>query len=385
MAAFSSPFSAPAPAPAPAPEPPPAPVLDEDARKKRLRRLIITIVLASLGVHLAIGVVAGIIVIARYLNPPPAVFKVVKDVRISAKQREHKMAMRDFDSMAPKPSFSDRMQSVKPTPFSLPDLPKVPMDQALPLDPEMIVSPIVGAGGNGNGNGYGDGRGGSKANFNFQMSFFGIKDTGRSVLILIDTSNSMFERVRKGQQYHFRFKDIKDEAMKLIDSMNINALFNVVIYEGGAMAFSAQSVPATDANKAAARDWVMNLDENPSVSISGRRGNGPKLMEGGGTRLDTGFKVAFKMQPDLIFLITDGEINRGEEKISQADITGQLKELQKELKKARGDDSDEAECKIHVIQYMTTVAKADEVQTLQAIARQNHGRYRTIKAEETKD
>jgi len=367
---------------------PPEESPDELARRKRVRRLIITIVLISLGIHLVAGIVAGVVIIARYLIPPPAEFKVVKDIRIPAKQREHRMAMRDFDSMAPRPSFSDRLQSTKPAAFALPELPKLPIEQAMPVDPDMIASPIAGFGGTGNGQGYGNGRGGSQVNFNFKISFFGIRDQGRNVVVLVDTSNSMFTRVRHGQAYHFNFKTIKDETIKLIKGMNINALFNVVIYEGGAMAFSEKSQPATDANKAAAEDWIANLDEDPDATISGRRGSGPKLMEGSGTRLDTGMKMAFRMNPDVIFLITDGEINRGgghDSTISEKDMLSIIEDLQKAQRQARNDNSEDGEARIHVIQYMTTVAKANEVSTLKSIARRDHGRYRTLQAEEKKD
>lgn len=359
------------------------------ARKKRRRRIIITIVLISIGIHLMAGLVAGVVVVARYLVQPPAEFKVVKDIRISAKKRQHQMAMRDFDSMAPRPSFSDRLQSTRPTAFALPALPKLPLDQAMPLEPDTILSDVVGFGGTGTGTGqgYGSGRGGSKSNFNFDMKFFGIKDKGRNVIILIDTSDSMFSRVRKGQNYKFNFKNIKDETVKLVEGMNINAVFNVIVYEGGAMAFADKSVAATDANKAAAKDWIMNLDENPSTSISGRQGKGPKLMKGGGTRLDTGFELAFQMNPDLIFVITDGEINRGghEHKIPESEMVQIVNALQKAQRTARNDDSEDAEAKIHVIQYLTTIARPDEVNTLRAIARVGHGRYRTLQAEEKKD
>lgn len=362
-------------------------VSEDGWTKKRRRRLILNIIIIAVVLHLLMGVGAGVWVVAKYLMPPPAVFEVKKDVRIAAKKREHQMAMRDFDSMAPRPSFSDRLQSSKPAPFSLPALPKLPIDQAMPIEPDAIVSEVVGFGGTGTGQGYGSGRGGSKSNFNFDMKFFGIKDQGRNVIILIDTSDSMFSRVRKGQNYAFNFKNIKDETIKLIEGMNINAVFNIIVYEGGAMAFSDKSVAATDANKAAAKDWVMNLDESPSATISGRQGKGPKLMKGGGTRLDTGFELAFQMNPDLIFLITDGEINRGgyENKISEKEMVQIVNDLQKAQRKARNDDSEDAEAKIHVIQYMTTVARPDEVSTLRSIARVGHGRYRTLRAEEKKD
>ena len=83
-------------------------------RKQQRKRIIFTVILASVGVHVIAGVVAGIVIVARYLAEPPAEFKVTKDIRIPAEEREHKMNMAAFDGMAPKPSFTDKLQSLRP-------------------------------------------------------------------------------------------------------------------------------------------------------------------------------------------------------------------------------------------------------------------------------
>ena len=52
------------------------------------RRLVVTIILISIGIHAAAAIVAGIVVVARYFAEAPAEFKTTKDVRIPAKKRE---------------------------------------------------------------------------------------------------------------------------------------------------------------------------------------------------------------------------------------------------------------------------------------------------------
>ncbi len=373
----------------------------ERDRKTKLKRLIWIVVIAVVLLHIFAGLVAGALVVARYFMQPKSTFVAPKDLRMPAKEREHKMNMAEFDSLAPKPSFNDKLQALKPAAFSLPDLPKVPLDEMLPLDPSAIVSDQVTSmiGAAGTGSGAGNGGSGSGGTGGSGMSFFGIQDTGKSVVIVVDTSNSMFERSRKGQMHHFQFKTIKDQTIQLIDKLSINTRFNVVVYEGGSMAFSDGNVPATDANKASAREWVQGLDEDPAMSIGRRQGSGPKLMEGGGTRLDTAMRQTFKFQPEVIYIITDGEINRsggggadgdgrspsnarggrGESsgnKITEGEILKVIEELQKGLPQP---------ARIHTIMYQTSVLRPEEEHAIRAIARRNSGRYRQVQAEETRD
>ncbi|MGC1480097.1 MAG: hypothetical protein WA771_06315, partial [Chthoniobacterales bacterium] len=153
--------------------------LMEDAeQKRRLRKLLITILIGVVLLHVGFGVVAGVLVVARYLMPPPATFEVQRDIKIPAKEREHRMNMDAFDAMTPKPSFNDKMQSIQPTDFALPDLPKIPMDQMLPLDPSEIVSDqvssMVGTAGLGGGGGQGGGGLGGEGS---GVSFMGIQTT----------------------------------------------------------------------------------------------------------------------------------------------------------------------------------------------------------------
>jgi hypothetical protein len=109
--------------------------------------------------------------------------------------------------------------------MALPELPQVPLDQMLPLDPAELLSDqvatAIGQAGSGIGGVGGAGSGGTGSG----MSFFGIRDKGQSVVIMIDVSDSMFGRtgdldyatrklVRRGQEQSFQ--QVRNEAMAMI-------------------------------------------------------------------------------------------------------------------------------------------------------------------------
>lgn len=370
------------------------------AARLRRRRLIISVVVASLIIHFMGAIGAGIWVVARYFLPPAATFEVKKEIRIAAEEREHRMNMAEFDSSRPKPSFTDKMSTARPTEFSLPELPLIPVEAVATLDPSDIVSDqLAGLGGMGGGSGTGSGGGGRGGS---AVNFFGISDMATRVIIVVDVSDSMFDR-QPG-----KFNAVKQEAEKLIKGLGVNTLFNLIIYEGGSVAMFPEVRPATDSNKTSAAEWIQSVDggmNKRSMSYFGTYSKmGTGLYEGGGTRLDTAMKQALSMRPSTIFLITDGEINRssrGREpdpppgdddkdgkggkggkggghqftgtKISKQDILGIIKNAQKSL---------EEPAKIHVIHFLTKLAKKDEEDILRSIARGNDGRFKAVKAED---
>jgi len=210
--------------------------------------------------------------------------------------------------------------------------------------------------------------------------FFGIEmeKSQAKVLVVLDTSNSMFERKRDGKIYVFDYGVIKQETAQLLESLAEDCEFNVVVYEGGSLAFDSKLQPATAAIKARAVAWIRGLDENPDVTIRRRPGSpAQKLYEGGGTRLDTALKQVFSFQPSVVFILTDGEINRIEEgKKGAEDIsTREMISLIDELQRGQPDPAT-----LHVIQYLTKTAKADETNTLKAIAQRGKGKFRTVDA-----
>ena len=263
------------------------------------RRLIITLILISVGIHVAVAIVAGIVVVARYFAEAPAEFKSTKDVRIPAKKREAKMNMAALDAIAPKPTFSDKMQSSRPTAFSLPDVPKLPLDQMLPLDPSQFIGDQIaslaniGAMGTGSGSASTGGGGfGDKG-----MSFLGIQSSGQRILLLFDVSLSVTHKAAKAG---VPLEKIQQETIDLIGKLPITSKFGLIQFTQNYKPFSKELLPATDNNRAAAVNWVQ------SEWVTGGSMSQSSKVTSNSQGLIGVLDVAAEMKPDVIFIISDG-------------------------------------------------------------------------------
>ena len=210
-----------------------------------------------------------------------------------------------------------------------------------------------------------------------KSSFFGINIDQKTprIILLLDTSDTMFKRKRGAETYTYDYGVIKKEACDLIKNLEETAQFNVVLYEGGAVAFQKNMVVLSDTLKSEVIQWISDIDENPSKSIKERQGN-DTLFEGGGTRLDTGLALAFRYDPTTIFLLTDGDANirheKESKKLKEEDIIPLIKQLQSKQKKS---------ATIHVIYYQTKEAKESETELAKAIAAQGRGTFKVVKAQ----
>ena len=210
-----------------------------------------------------------------------------------------------------------------------------------------------------------------------KSSFFGINIDQKTprIILLLDTSDTMFKRKRGADTYTYDYGVIKKEACDLIHNLDETAQFNVVLYEGGAVAFQKNMVVLSDSLKSEVIQWISDIDENPGKSIKERQGT-DTLFEGGGTRLDTGLSLAFRYDPTTIFLLTDGDANirsgKESKKLKEEDIIPLIKQLQRKQKKS---------ATIHVIYYQTKEAKESELELVKAIAAQGRGTFKVVKAQ----
>lgn len=302
-------------------------VLDENAEiRKRRKKLIFSIIVGVVLLHVLGGIGAAFLIVAKYLMPPPATFEVKKDIRLAAQEREHRMNMAEFDAMTPKPSFSDKMASERPMDFALPDIPPIPVDQMLPLDPSAIVSDQItgllgtaglGAGGDGSGGMGGTGQG---------VSFLGVRSSGRRILLMYDISMTVKNAAARAGMPMER---IREETERLIQGLGINTRFGMVQFARNYAFFQNELLPSTDPNKERAIEWLRDWF---AVEGSMPR-NAPNLVTGspGFVRL---LEAAFRMQPDLIYVISDGDFYQGGErgsKIPYEEIEKKIEELQKTL------------------------------------------------------
>ena len=338
--------------------------LSEDAlAKKRRRKLLLAILIGVVALHIAGGVVAGVLVVAKYFFPPPANFEVKKDIRLPAKQREHKMNMAAFDAMTPKPTFNDKLQSIRPTAFALPELPKMDMDQMLPLDPSEIVSDqassLVGTSGLGNGLGTGGSGGGGFGGTG--MSFFGIQSTGKRILLLFDVSSSV---VNKADKAGVPLTRIQEETSALISKLPITARFGIIQFTQNYKPFKPELLPATDQNRAAALDWIKSeWVESGTMSASSKVVSNSAGLVGV-------LELAAKMQPDVIFMISDASF--------QWKPGGNIEDIPwKEIEKvADGPLQAAGGCQINFIGFEM---KPEDKKEIGSVVRKSGGKLREIK------
>ncbi|QYY37326.1 vWA domain-containing protein [Ruficoccus sp. ZRK36] len=290
--------------------------------------------------------------------------------RISLPQREldHRVALNEFQQAAGVSMPVEKISAVSLlAEDTLPELPELPSDSFSPFvleNPAPDAQAMLGESGLSAAL---EGLGGGVS----ELDLFGVREGAARFVIVVDTSNSMFERQRDGVKYRFDFSLIKDEITALIAGLSSDTQFDLIVYEGGSLAWQPQLMRASLANKEAATEWLRGLSESPGASISSRSSPGPKLIEGGGTRLDTALKQAFSFAPEVIFVVTDGEINRSGKTISEEEVLDIIRELQRSLPEP---------ARIHVIHYQTTVSKPEEVASMRAIAGRNSGRFRQIEA-----
>lgn len=298
-------------------------VLDpQEAAKQRRRKIIISVIAASIAVHFIAAILGGIWIVARYLLPTPATFEVKKEIRIAAEERQHRMNMDQFDALQPKPTFQDKMSTARPAEFSLPDLPSMPLDALASIDPSDIVSDqldsLAAAAGDGAGVAAGGRRGES-------ISFLGVTSTGTRVVLLFDISKTVNNSAARAG---LPMETIRDKVVELIDALGINTTFGLAQFARNYAFFDDQLVPASDPNKERAREWLgQYFSTGGSLSPST-----PNYVSGG-----AGFLVvlekAFQLKPDLVYVLSDGGFYRGSgyNKIPYEEISRKLRELQETL------------------------------------------------------
>lgn len=356
------------------PPPPPPPKKrkrepePEEGGVPKQRGLIATIFIGAVVVHIIGLILFGLFIVARQFAKPEAVFEVREQIRVPIqKTPQHKMNAAAHQAAAPKPVFQDKLISSRPSKFALPELPKLDLQQMLPLDPSELVSDqvtsLVGTAGLGSGGGAGlSGAGGFGKGLG-KLSFMGLQAEGQRILLCFDVSGSV---VNKAAASGVPLAKIKEETLKLIDTLPTGASFSIIQFVRNFKPFSEQLVQVTPANREAAKKWIDNeWDESGQMA---RGSQGVKSPEPNGVVcvLD----AAFAMNPDVIFLISDGQFEQtypAERRIPNEEIGDKVKELEKGRKE-----------KIP-LNFIGFQMRADDEGAWSSIARRTGGRLRQIK------
>lgn len=297
-------------------------------QRKAARKTVTGAVLASVIIHLILGVVAGVWVVARYIqsDPPQFVAPPPPKIKIPPQTKQHRMNLAAHAGLAAKPTFKARLVSLRPTPFSLPEAPKVSMENMLTPDPSAIANSMVtglsGTAGTGAGAGFGLGGAGGKG-LGTGINFMGIKASGQRIVLLFDVSTSV---VNKANASSLPLTKIKEETLDMIDKLPVDSRFTLIQFVRNYKMFQPDLVPATQPNRELARNWIEN-EWNESGSMP-RNGRGVVSPDPNG--LPPILRKAYELKPDVIFLISDGSFERGvqtTDRITNDEFENLFKEL----------------------------------------------------------
>jgi len=221
-------------------------------------------------------------------------FVARKKIYLPQKELEHKVALAEFQNAASSPMQLERLSTKALLPDSLPSLPDLPQSDFKPIerspaalqsDALLGQSGILGA------------LQGLQTE-STSVSLFGIEDSGQRILILFDNSRSVLNKASEAGVSTDRF--VK-ELTTLINDLNANTLFGLVPFSRDVGTFRDYMVAAGLRNKRAAVEWI-------SDRIRSQRHQTGLSYEADGVQ--GALTVAFQMEPDVIFLLSDADFQR---------------------------------------------------------------------------
>ncbi len=304
----------------------------KDSRTAQRRKLFFSILAASLAIHAGAALVAGAWIVARHFAAPAPkpepLLKALAPPPPPIPEREQRLQAAALEGGAAKPTASNRLQSTRSAPLALPALPKLPNAPVLPLSAADFSSNILFTAGvtDAEGIGSSSGKGGNGAGSGPGVSFLGVQTNARRIVLMYDVSKTVASAAAKAG---VPMERVRSETERLIAELSVNTRFTLVEFARNYAFFRPELLSSTTANRAAATQWLAK-----HFAITGTLPSGiPGLVSG-----SPGFLVAleavFKLLPDAVFILSDGNMQRGTgtaSTIPLSEIEKTLTELQAQL------------------------------------------------------
>ena len=240
--------------------------------------------IVSVGLHLALFLAAGGIVVYRAVRPPKPLFTAAAaGPKLKARERKHRLQCKKAASYGQSMAKNMRVSAKCDTSsLALPEpemvKPNVKREnEGLSLSDNLSFS--LGDSGLGKAPKGGDGWG--------EIEFLGQRIAARSIVILVDSSSSI---VQKGV-----FEAVRKEAEKTVELFHPDTLFNVVLFTDGKFPFRTNLCFATKSAKRELSSWL-------AKEMKVNRGNDPNTS--GSTPIKA-LEFALSLRPDAVVLISD--------------------------------------------------------------------------------
>lgn len=337
--------------------------LESDAGARRKSRL--------LSLTHAVGVIVLFLLCARFvtvlvvsLREEP-VFTAPKTIYLPQRELEHEMAVAEFQNAAAT-AMTIPALTTESLLATAPALPQVPNVDFTPVENEVLISESDAL--------FGEsglmGALGALSSQASSVSFLGITEEASRFVIIVDTSSSVLNSVTAAGS---SMESIRDEAKKMVRKLNANTLFGFIQHSRNYDPFQNSLIPATVANKERALTW---LDTRFRTDGSGSGWRSGPPVEGDMNGILTILNFAFEMQPDVIFLISDGgyfasRLDGGQRPVPIDDVLRLIRDRQKQLP---------ADARIHAIHFPDprNIQDARIGGDMRRIATANDGQYRKI-------
>jgi len=269
-------------------------------RRSKFGPLLLALLIQGVLLGLAVFVV---VLVPEFRSDPEFVAK--KKIYLPQKELQHQVALAAFQNAASSPLQMERISTAALLPDALPSLPAMPKSEFNPIErnPAALQSDAL-LGQSGVLGALQGLKTGSSA-----ASLFGIEDSGQRILILFDNSATVWNKASAAGVTTDAF--VRELSM-LVDGLNANTLFGLVPFARQVGTFRDYMVAAGARNKQEAQRWIA---ENVRSS---RKTTQLLFAEDG---IQGALTVAFQMEPEVIFIISDGDFQRGKTaKTSAGDV-----------------------------------------------------------------
>jgi len=257
------------------------------------RRLRGGALLATLGIQGAVLAVTLFIMVAGGEAPEPPAFEGSAGLAAPEDPVESRRELKRFQKRSSKPLLMERLTADRPADLSLPPAPDLPVDA---FDAEADETFLVETAQDMLAQSGLAGAAADLAAASSAAAFFGVQDSGSRIVLVVNTSASV---VRKAASKGISIERIQEEAVQLVEGLGGQTLFGIVQFSQGYRLFAPRLAPAIARNKEEAVNWLRSeLRGNPPVNREDRLGH------------EGAFQAALELEPDLVFLVTDGSLNK---------------------------------------------------------------------------
>ena len=329
----------------------------------------------------AVAAIFFILLSARYVTvlvlslKEEPVFSAPKTIYLPQRELEHQMAVSEFQNAAATPATIPAL-STESLLANAPSLPAIPDVEFTPVENEAMVSDSNALFGQ-------SGLMGALRALSSQtssVSFLGITEEAARFVIVVDVSRSVVDAVKAA---NFKFDVIREEAERIIKELNANTQFGFILHARGYISIQNNLILATVNNKELAIDWLRT-----NFNDTGNSPNNSQYGDGDTNGLIPILGAAFKMQPDVIFLVSNGGYFTNNNKDNSArDLTnnfGRPVEIGETLRYIREcQKNQQSDVRIHAIHFEDPRAYLENRDSrigsdMRRIATANRGKYRKI-------